>query len=213
VDMDIAKFFDHVNGDILMGKIAAVVRDKRVLRRIGRYLRAGAMGEGVVVKSVEGTPQGGPLSPLVGVLPTGREPPPDLRAGGMDTAPHPGMLLAEVAPPGRARAAAAQPGVAGTHAESGAEFPGGLASGGDRQPAKRALERDSAPIWLSHAIGSSGFLKCRFQPPDAENRTSGGVGGWRSAIPATRPNQIRCGQVILNNTPPLDVLPPEYVVP
>jgi RNA-directed DNA polymerase len=47
VDMDIAKFFDHVNGDILMGKIAAVVRDKRVLRLIGRYLRAGAMGEGV----------------------------------------------------------------------------------------------------------------------------------------------------------------------
>ena len=59
-----------------------------------------------------------------------------LPAGGMDTAPHPGMLLAEVAPPGRARAAAAQPGVAGTHAERGAEFPGGLASGGDRQPAK-----------------------------------------------------------------------------
>lgn len=45
MDMDIAKFFDHVNGDILMGKIAAVVRDKRVLRRIGRYLRAGPWGK------------------------------------------------------------------------------------------------------------------------------------------------------------------------
>ena len=65
VDLDITKFFDHVNWDILMGKIAEVIRDKRVLKLIGRYLRAGAMLEGVVVKSVEGTPQGGPLSPLL----------------------------------------------------------------------------------------------------------------------------------------------------
>jgi RNA-directed DNA polymerase len=65
VDLDITKFFDHVHWDILMGKIALVIRDKRVLRLIGRYLRAGAMVEGVVVKSVEGTPQGGPLSPLL----------------------------------------------------------------------------------------------------------------------------------------------------
>ncbi len=59
------KFFDHVNWDILMGKIGAVIRDKRVLKLIGNYLRAGAMEDGVVVKSVEGTPQGGPLSPLL----------------------------------------------------------------------------------------------------------------------------------------------------
>jgi len=59
VDLDIAKFFDHVNWDILMGKIAPVIRDKGVLRLIGRYLR-GAIVEGVVVKSLEGTPQGGP---------------------------------------------------------------------------------------------------------------------------------------------------------
>jgi RNA-directed DNA polymerase len=65
VDLDITKFFDHVNGDILMGKIAQVIRDKRVLKLIGKYLRAGAMLNGVVVKSVEGTPQGGPLSPLL----------------------------------------------------------------------------------------------------------------------------------------------------
>jgi RNA-directed DNA polymerase len=64
-DLDIAKFFDHVHWDILMGKIAQVIRDKRVLKLIGRYLRAGAMWNGVVVKSVEGTPQGGPLSPLL----------------------------------------------------------------------------------------------------------------------------------------------------
>jgi len=65
VDMDISKFFDHVNWDILMGKIAQVIRDKRVLKLIGKYLRAGAMLNGVVVQSVEGTPQGGPLSPLL----------------------------------------------------------------------------------------------------------------------------------------------------
>lgn len=65
VDIDISKFFDHVNWDILMGKIARVIRDKRVLKLIGKYLRAGAMLNGVVVKSVEGTPQGGPLSPLL----------------------------------------------------------------------------------------------------------------------------------------------------
>lgn len=65
VDLDITKFFDHVNWDILMGKIAKVIRDKRVLKLIGKYLRAGAMLDGVVVRSVEGTPQGGPLSPLL----------------------------------------------------------------------------------------------------------------------------------------------------
>ncbi len=63
VDLDIAKFFDHVNWDILMGKIAQVIRDKRVLKLIGRYLRAGAMLDGVVIKNVEGTPQGGPRTP------------------------------------------------------------------------------------------------------------------------------------------------------
>jgi group II intron reverse transcriptase/maturase len=65
VDIDIAQFFDHVNHDILMRRIAAVIRDKRILRLIGRYLRAGVLAAGVVVKSEEGTPQGGPLSPLL----------------------------------------------------------------------------------------------------------------------------------------------------
>ena len=65
VDLDIAKFFDHVNHDILMGRIGKVIRDKRVLHLIGKYLRRGAMVEGVVVASEEGTPHGGPLSPLL----------------------------------------------------------------------------------------------------------------------------------------------------
>jgi RNA-directed DNA polymerase len=65
VDMDIAKFFDHVHHDILMTRVGKQIRDKRVLKLIGRYLRAGAMIEGVVVPSEEGTPQGGPLSPLL----------------------------------------------------------------------------------------------------------------------------------------------------
>ena len=65
VDIDISQFFDHVNHDILMGRIGKTVRDKRVLRLIGGYLRRGAMIDGVVVGSEEGTPQGGPLSPLL----------------------------------------------------------------------------------------------------------------------------------------------------
>jgi group II intron reverse transcriptase/maturase len=65
VDIDIAKFFDHVNHDILMGRIGKLIRDRRVLHLIGKYLRRGAMVEGLVEASVEGTPQGGPLSPLL----------------------------------------------------------------------------------------------------------------------------------------------------
>jgi RNA-directed DNA polymerase len=65
VDMDITKFFDRVNHDILMNRIGQTIRDKRVLRLVGRYLRAGVMIEGVVQASEEGTPQGGPLSPLL----------------------------------------------------------------------------------------------------------------------------------------------------
>lgn len=65
VDMDITKFFDRVNHDILMHRIGQTTRDKRVLKLIGKYLRAGVMIEGVVQSSDEGTPQGGPLSPLL----------------------------------------------------------------------------------------------------------------------------------------------------
>ena len=65
VDRDITQFFDAVNHDILLGRIAPVIRDKRVLHLIGQYLRRGAMVGGWVEASVEGTPQGGPLSPLL----------------------------------------------------------------------------------------------------------------------------------------------------
>ena len=65
VDMDITKFFDHVNHDILMHRVGQLIRDKRVLRLIGKYLRSGIMLEGVVQVVEEGTPQGGPLSPLL----------------------------------------------------------------------------------------------------------------------------------------------------
>ena len=66
VDMDITKFFDRVNHDLLMHRVGAVVRDKRVLKLIGGYLRAGViMPKGELVRSEEGTPQGGPLSPLL----------------------------------------------------------------------------------------------------------------------------------------------------
>lgn len=65
VDLDLAKFFDTVNHDVLMRLVALRVRDKRVLRLIGRYLRAGMLEGGLVSPRTEGTPQGGPLSPLL----------------------------------------------------------------------------------------------------------------------------------------------------
>ena len=66
VDMDITKFFDKVNHDILMTKIGEVIGDKAVMKLLGKFLRAGVvMPEGLEVSSEEGTPQGGPISPLL----------------------------------------------------------------------------------------------------------------------------------------------------
>jgi group II intron reverse transcriptase/maturase len=65
VDLDLEKFFDRVNHDITMGRLAERIGDKRVLRVIRRYLQAGIMANGVVQGRWEGTPQGGPLSPLL----------------------------------------------------------------------------------------------------------------------------------------------------
>jgi RNA-directed DNA polymerase len=65
VDVDLEKFFDRVNHDVLMGRLAKRIADRRVLGLIRRYLDAGVMVEGVVMERQEGTPQGGPLSPLL----------------------------------------------------------------------------------------------------------------------------------------------------
>ena len=65
VDMDLEKFFDRVNHDVLMGRLARRIGDKRLLKLIRLYLQAGVMLNGVVVERYEGTPQGGPLSPLL----------------------------------------------------------------------------------------------------------------------------------------------------
>lgn len=65
VDIDMEKFFDRVNHDILMARIAREIKDKTVLKLIRRYLQAGIMEHGIATARTEGTPQGGPLSPLL----------------------------------------------------------------------------------------------------------------------------------------------------
>jgi RNA-directed DNA polymerase len=65
VDIDLEKFFDRVNHDVLMSRLVRRIKDKRVLRLIRRYLQAGMMSNGLTTARREGTPQGGPLSPLL----------------------------------------------------------------------------------------------------------------------------------------------------
>lgn len=65
VDVDLEKFFDRVNHDMLMGRLANRIEDRRILKLLRRYLNAGVMANGVVMTRDEGTPQGGPLSPLL----------------------------------------------------------------------------------------------------------------------------------------------------
>lgn len=68
VDIDLEKFFDRVNHDVLMARLARRVSDKRLLRIVRRFLETGMMQQGVYVERYEGTPQGGPLSPLLANL-------------------------------------------------------------------------------------------------------------------------------------------------
>ena len=65
VDLDLEKFFDRVNHDVLMARLARRIDDKRLLRITRRFLEAGLLRDGVCVRRTEGTPQGGPLSPLL----------------------------------------------------------------------------------------------------------------------------------------------------
>ena len=65
VDIDLEKFFDRINHDILMSRVARKVKDKKLLKLIRSYLNSGIMVEGIRVRTEEGTPQGGPLSPLL----------------------------------------------------------------------------------------------------------------------------------------------------
>lgn len=65
VDIDLSKFFDRINHDRLMYRLAIIIKDKRLLKLIGGFLRAGMLVDGVVVSTEQGTPQGSPLSPLL----------------------------------------------------------------------------------------------------------------------------------------------------
>lgn len=68
VDLDLEKFFDRVNHDVLMGRVAKRVADKRVLKLVRSFLNSGVLADGLVSPTTEGTPQGGPLSPLLSNL-------------------------------------------------------------------------------------------------------------------------------------------------
>ena len=68
VDIDLEKFFDRVNHDVLMGRVARRISDKRMLKLIRGFLNSGVMENGLVGPTEEGTPQGGPLSPLLSNL-------------------------------------------------------------------------------------------------------------------------------------------------
>jgi RNA-directed DNA polymerase len=68
VDMDLEKFFDRVNHDVLMSRVARRVEDKRLLKLIRAFLNSGVMIDGLAEATPEGTPQGGPLSPLLSNL-------------------------------------------------------------------------------------------------------------------------------------------------
>ena len=65
VDLDIAKFFDCVNHDIIMSKLANSISDKKLLKLIRKFLQAGMMHDELFTKKEQGMPQGGPLSPLL----------------------------------------------------------------------------------------------------------------------------------------------------
>ncbi|MGP5288420.1 reverse transcriptase domain-containing protein, partial [Glutamicibacter arilaitensis] len=65
MEVDLDAFFDRVNHDVLMSRIARKVKDKRVLKLVRKYLTAGIMAQGVRRETAEGTPQGSPLSPLL----------------------------------------------------------------------------------------------------------------------------------------------------
>jgi RNA-directed DNA polymerase len=65
VDVDLEKFFDRVNHDVLLGRLAKRIEDRRLLGLLRRFLKAGLLADGLVVPREEGTPQGGPLSPLL----------------------------------------------------------------------------------------------------------------------------------------------------
>ena len=127
---------------------------------------------------------------LVGILPTGGGTPEPLRTGRLAKATHPKLLLATRGQLARAAAQAAPTGTERTLIEGGAQFQRGVANRGQSEYADGVKQRSVATLWFLDAIGPCGHrVKGRcVQPPDAENRTSGGVGGCRGAIPGTRPD-------------------------
>ena len=114
---------------------------------------------------------------LVGVLPTSRTAAAHLPAGGMDTAAHPEMLLASVA---QCRGSGERVTTAGSASQTtpdSADGQRGVVHGADLDHERGPESPYAPPFRLPHAVRSCSEISCRVQPPDAENRTSGGVGG------------------------------------
>src|SRR5271154_549617 len=106
----------------------------------------------------------------------------------MDSTAHPEMLLAAVAQRRRAGAGATTARSSSPCACDGAHKPGRVVHGGNLDHEPRATDTNASSLRLPHAIRPCCEVSGWVQPPDAENRTSGGVGGCRGAIPVTRPD-------------------------
>ena len=135
-------------------------------------------------------------SRLVGVLPAGRAAARDLRAGRMDTTAHTEVLLAALAQRKGTPAGTTPVGHWGTAVEICSGTPRRMAHGGERTDADSVVECDVAAVRVRDAIGSCGErLSRQVQPPDTENRMSGGVGGWRG-LASPSPDPIGSSEIL-----------------
>ena len=179
-ERDIKLSFDEMDHDILMRQVSAKVKDKRVLRLIGDYLRAPVQRDGRLEKRTRGTPQGRPLSPLLANIyldALDKE----LERRGLNFCRYADDVVIFVSSERSGqRVLASLTAWLGDHLK--------LRVNATKSGVNRARRRQNswASNWTPRATQSRWV-----QPPDAEDRTSGGVGGVTGAIPLPRPD-LRC---------------------